>query len=100
VKVVYGSPKTILTMGMAMLGDTPTPFFGFVDKSDVEGDEFFVSGPNSTSLIEKIDALGGVIIYVENPDIAGRLHGMLSLLFETACGGPWGEIEQAEAGLQ
>ena len=99
-KVVYGNPKTILTFGMAMLGDTPTPFFGFVDKAHVDGDPFFTSGPNSTDMINKIDALGGVIIYVENPDAAERFHEGLGLLFHNACSSSWVDIEQSEAGLQ
>lgn len=99
-RVVYGNPKTIMTFGMAMLGDTPTPFFGFVDKVRVEGDPFFTSGPNSTDLINKIDALGGVIVYVENPDAAERLHEGLGLLFSSASSGPWLNVEQSEAGLQ
>ena len=99
-RLVYGNPKTIMTMGMAMLGDTPTPFFGFVDKAKVETDALFYSGPDSTALIDKIDTLGGVIVYVENPDAAHRLHEMLSMLFSSASAGPWSDVEQTEAALQ
>lgn len=99
-KVFYGNPKTILTMGMAMLGEVPTPFIGFVDKAKVEGNPFFMSGPDSTELINKIDTLGGVIVYIENPEAAQRLHEMMHLLFSTAEGGPWDDVEKVEAGLQ
>ena len=99
-KVVYGNPKTIMTIGMAMLGDTPTPFFGFVDRASVEGDAFFTEGPNSTSLIDKIDALGGVIIYLENPEAAERMHAFMAQLFDSASNSDWRNVEQAEATLQ
>lgn len=99
-KVVYGNPKTVMTIGMAMLGETPTPFIGFVDKAKVEGDKFFTAGPSSTALIDKIDALGGVIIFIENPDAAERMAQTMSLLFENAVDGDWGDINQVEAELQ
>jgi hypothetical protein len=99
-KVVYGNPKTILTMGMSLLGDVPTPFIGFVDKAKVDGNPFFMSGPDSAEMINKIDTLGGVIVYIENPEAAQRLHEMMHLLFSTAVGGPWDDVEQVEVGLQ
>jgi hypothetical protein len=99
-KVVYGNPKTILTLGMTLLGETPTPFIGFVDKAKVEGDPFFATGPDSTALINKIDTLGGVIVYIENPEAAQRLHEMLHALFASASTGPWSDVEEVEAGLQ
>lgn len=99
-KLVYGNPKTILTMGMAMLGDVPTPFIGFVDKSKIDSSKFFTAGPDSTELINKIDTLGGVIVYIENPDAAQRLHGMMHLLFSSAVGGPWDDVTETEVGLQ
>jgi hypothetical protein len=102
VKVVYGNPKTIMTIGMSLIGDVPTPFIGFVDKdkAKVEGDNFFTAGPSSTALIDKIDALGGVIIYIENPDAAERLSNHMMHLFEAAIESTWGDIEQAETELQ
>lgn len=99
-KVVYGNPKTIMTMGMAMLGETPTPFFGFVDKAKVDGDNFFTSGPNSTALIDKIDKVGGAIVFIENPDAAERMSGFILHLFAGAIEGAWGDINQVEAELQ
>jgi hypothetical protein len=100
VKVVYGNPKTIMTIGMVLLGDIPTPFMGFVDKIKVEADPAFAFGSNAAAMIEKIDELGGVIIYVENPDAASRLHEMLNVLFNSATETPWGDIEETEVGLQ
>ncbi len=99
-KVVYGNPKTILTIGMAMMGDVPTPFIGFVDRVSVENEPDFMSGTDSTAMINRIDANGGVIIYFENPDAASRLHEMMNELFNSAEDGPWGDIEEVEVGLQ
>jgi len=99
-KVVYGNPKTILTIGMAMMGDVPTPFIGFADRAKVRDDPFFAIGADSAALINKIDALGGVIIYIENPEAASRLHEMMNDLFNSAEDGPWGDIEETEVGLQ
>lgn len=99
-KVIYGNPKTVMTLGMAMLGDVPTPFFGFVDRASVEGDQFFTAGPSSAMLIDKIDALGGVIIYLENPDAAERLHACMAQLFDSAFNSDWKDVIQSEATLQ
>lgn len=99
-KVVYGNPKTIMTIGMALIGDVPTPFIGFVDKAKMEGDPAFALGSNSLELTSKIDAVGGVIIYIENPDAAERLSKHMLHLFEAALESDWGDIEQVEAELQ
>ena len=99
-KVVYGNPKTILTIGMAMLGEVPTPFIGFVDKALVDSEPDFMVGTDSTAMINRIDSKGCVIIYIENPEAASRLHEMMNNLFNSAEDGPWGDIEEVEAGLQ
>ena len=99
-KVVYGNPKTIMTIGMTLLGDIPTPFIGFVDKIKVEADPAFAYGSDAAVMINKINDLGGVIIYVENPSAAQRLHEMLNVLFSNATDTPWGDIEETEVGLQ
>lgn len=99
-KVVYGNPKTVLTLGMATLGDIPTPFIGFADRAKVVDFDAMTSGPDASVLIEKIDAAGGVIIYIENPIAAQRIHMMMSQLFEAAQAGEWGGLNQLEAGLQ
>jgi len=100
VKVVYGNPKTIMTIGMAVIGDIPTPFIGFVDKAKVEDSPLFAAGSDASAMINKVDALGGVIIYIENPDAAERLTNHLMHLFDSAAESVWGEIEQSEAELQ
>jgi hypothetical protein len=51
-------------------------------------------------LIDKVDALGGVIIYIENPDAAERLTNHLMHLFDNAAESDWGDIVQSEAELQ
>jgi hypothetical protein len=99
-KVVYGNPKTVMAMGMALLGETPTPFIGFVDRAKVDSDPFFATGPDSAAMINKIDAIGGVIIFIENPDAAERLNTHIAELFASACEGDWGDVEQVEIGLQ
>ena len=99
-KVVYGNPKTIMTIGMAVIGDIPTPFIGFVDKAKVEDSPLFAAGSDASAMIDKVDALGGVVIYIENPDAAERLTNHLMHLFDSAAESVWGEIEQTEAELQ
>lgn len=99
-KVVYGNPKTVLTLGMATLGDIPTPFIGFADRAKVVDFDAMTSGPDASVLIDKIDAAGGVIIYIENPDAAERLHKFMAHLFYSAQQGNWGDINQSEAELQ
>jgi hypothetical protein len=100
VKIVYGSPKTVMTIGMALIGEMPTPFIGFVDKAKVEDSPLFAAGSDASAMIERVDALGGVIVYIENPDAAERLTNHLMHLFNNAAESDWGDIEQTEAGLQ
>jgi len=99
-KVIYGSPKTVMTIGMAMIGDMPTPFIGFVDKAKVEDSPLFAAGSDASAMIDKVDALGGVIIYIENPDAEERLTNHLMNLFDGAAESDWGDIVQSEAELQ
>lgn len=99
-KVVYGNPKTIMTIGMAVIGDIPTPFIGFFDKAKVEDSPLFAAGSDASAMIDKVDALGGVVIYIENPDAAERLTNHLMHLFDSAAESVWGDIEQAETELQ
>lgn len=99
-RVIYGNPKTIMTMGMTMLGDVPTPFFGFVDRSKVNEESPLEVCTDAAFVINKIDKEGGVIVYLENPYAAQRLHEMLHVLFSNASGGPWDDLEETEAGLQ
>jgi hypothetical protein len=89
-----------MTIAMAMVGDMPTPFIGFVDKAKVEDSPLFAAGSDASALIDKVDALGGVIIYIENPDAAERLTNHLMHLFDNAAESDWGDIVQSEAELQ
>ena len=99
-KIVYGSPKTVMTIGMSLIGDMPTPFIGFVDKAKVEESPLFAAGSDASAMIERVDALGGVIVYIENPDAFERLTDHLMHLFDSAAQSVWGDIEQAETELQ
>jgi hypothetical protein len=100
-KIVYGNPKTAMSIGVALLGDKPTPFFGFVDRDKIKNFENYAEGMTDCSLmISHIEAAGGVIVYIENPDAAERLTSHLLMTFASAIDTDWGDIEQAEAGLQ
>lgn len=99
-KVVYGNPKTVLTLGVSLLGDIPTPFIGFVDRAKVSDFDAISRGTDASAIISRIDDAGGVIIYIENPDAAERLHSFMSDLFCSASQGDWGGLNQSEAGLQ
>jgi hypothetical protein len=96
-KVVYGNPKTAMSIGVALLGDKPTPFFGFVDRDKVKGQKNFSEGPDGIAAIE---AAGGIIVYIENPDAFERFAEHLSLLFHAVAKTPWHNIREVEAGLQ
>ena len=98
-KVVYGSPNTIMTMGVAKLGEVDTPFFGFIDKAKIlESDISSITSP--LEVIDKIDKLDGTIILIENPDAAERIHTLLSHLFSSVVDGDWGNVKKTEVGLQ
>ena len=99
-KIVYGNPNTIMTIGMSLVGDVPTPFFGFVNRDGVKDDPFFSSGPSASALINRIDEMGGAIIYVENPEAAERFHFMLANLFSEASTTEWQNVEQTTVGVQ
>lgn len=99
-KIVYGSGKTILTVGMDVVGGIATPFIGFVDRDIVKDVTGLTTSGDTTVSVQKIEERGGVIIYVENPDAASLMHEVLAQLFEYACGGKWGDIEQVKAAVQ
>ena len=99
-KVVYGNPLTLMTLGMSMLGDTPTPFIGFVDRSKMDGREGVTHGSDASVLIEEIDQMGGVVIYFENPEAAEKVHAVMSRLFMNAMSTDWSSVEQSGVPLQ
>lgn len=100
-KIVYGSPKTILTIGVAVLGDKPTPFFGFVDRDKMKDKPTYIEGAiDAKQMISDIEDAGGVIIYIENPDAAERFTSNMMMTFASAIDTDWGDIEQVEAELQ
>ena len=78
-KVVYGNPKTVLTLGVSLLGDIPTPFIGFVDRAKVSDFDAISRGTDASAIISRIDDAGGVIIYIENPDAAALIAGAEAL---------------------
>ena len=99
-KIVYGGPNTVMTIGVALLGDVPTPFFGFVDKDKVVGEEMMKATTPAQDMLDKIEELGGTIIFIENPEAAERMHNLLSMLFSSAVDGDWGDVKKTEARLQ
>jgi hypothetical protein len=100
-KIVYGSPKTVLTIGVAVLGDKPAPFIGFVDRDKMKDKAIFTEGAqDAKQMISDIEDAGGVIIYIENPDAAERLTSNMMMTFASAIDTDWGDIEQVEAELQ
>ena len=99
-KIVYGTNKNILAIGVAMVGNEPMPFFGFVDKDKMQGSEFLTTGPDTAAVIDKIEELGGIVVFVENHDAAGRLIETMSTLFNAAADNGWGEENQPEGTMQ
>lgn len=90
-RIIYGTPNTIMCIGTTMLGDTATPFFGFIDRSKVVGMKTKARGDEASSMSDQIEALGGTIILFENPDAAMRFDDVLGQLFAQADETPWGD---------
>jgi len=95
---VYGGQKTVLALGMGMMGGEATPFIGFVPRDPNMKGSVLVSGSKNTDdTIKEIEAKGGVIIWFDNPDAAERIHTLLANLFDTACSGEWGDKNEVMA---
>lgn len=100
-KIVYGNPKTTLAVGVAGLGDKPTPFFAFVDSDKIRDKPLFSEGEaDSAAMIAGIEAAGGTIVYIENPDAAHRFTQQMFSAFVSAVNTPWSDLEETEVGLQ
>lgn len=97
-KVVYGGPKNILTIGVVENDGMPMPFFAFVDAKAVENDAFV--NLNAQQAIDEIDRIGGVVVFIENPDAASRLSMVLCQLFDQAEGTDWSDAEQEHGVMQ
>lgn len=94
-KVVYGTPKTVMAVGMAEVGDLSTPFVAFVDKSKVDADPDMVSGFGaSNSIVDKIDGMGGVVVFIDNVEAAKKMMAMLAMMFHSAMDTEWSEVEE------
>lgn len=100
-KIVYGNPKTTLAVGVAGLGDKPTPFFAFVDSDKIRDKPLFSEGDaDSAAMIAGIEAAGGTIVYIENPDAAHRFTQQMLSAFVSAANTMWFDITETEVGLQ
>jgi hypothetical protein len=81
VKIIYGGPSSVLTVGMALLGNVSTPFIGFTNPIDYNRFSTIDDDTPVEDVITEIEKTGGTIIYIENPDAASRLHEIMSILF-------------------
>jgi hypothetical protein len=94
VKVVYGTPKTVLAVGMAEVGELSTPFIAFIDRAKVDADPDMVSGFGaSNGIVDKIDGMGGVVVYFDNKDAAQQFMTMTAMLFSSAMDSEWSDVE-------
>lgn len=99
---ILGSPNIATAYGITMLGDIPTPFIGFVDRSKLSGvelEKIMAGRENTIEVIDRIKAAGGFIVVVENPDAAKTFHNGLAYLFSSACDGKWAGVEPTNGEL-
>jgi enoyl-[acyl-carrier-protein] reductase (NADH) len=100
-KVVYGTPKTVMAVGMAEVGELSTPFVAFVDKAKVDADPDMMSVFGaSNSIVDKIDGMGGVVVYFDNKDAAKQFMTMTAMLFQSAMDTDWYEVEEMDDTVQ
>jgi hypothetical protein len=95
VKVVYGTPKTVMAVGMTEVNEIATPFIAFVDREKVDADPEMASGfgDETAGIVEKVHDMGGVVIYFDNPPAAQQFMTMSLMLFNNAMKSEWSEIE-------
>lgn len=100
-KVVYGTPKTVMAVGMAEVGDLSTPFVAFIDKAKVDADPDMVSGFGaSNGIVDKVHDMGGVVVYFDNPAAAKQFLAMTAMLFNSAMESEWSEVEMVGSEVQ
>lgn len=97
-KVVYGGPNTILSIGVAEIDGSPMPFVGMVSNAAHTSGAF--KGLEAPAAIDLIDKSGGVVIFFENPDAASRISFLMSSLFDKASETEWGEVEEIGGSVQ
>lgn len=95
---VYGGLNTVFAMGVSMMGEAATPFIGFVPCDPTMIDNSLMEGViDTTATISDIEAKGGVVIWVDNPDAAERICNHLNELFNEASHGQWGDKYEVTA---
>ena len=99
-KIVYGTPNTSMAVGVGMLGNVPTPFFSFIDKEKMAGFDKVSTGDDAMKMIEFIESVGGVVVFVENPEAAHRMNKFMHCVFDSAIDGEWGDVKEAEGATQ
>lgn len=100
-KVVYGTGKTALMVGVDKLGDGYAPFLGFVEAEnikDMEPKNFGKMAVDEVSAV--VEKSGGVMIYIENQEAAETLMRMLMVLFHNVVDTSWGGTTEAEGVMQ
>lgn len=100
-KVVYGTGKTALMVGVDSLGNGYAPFLGFVDAETIKGIEPQKRGKMAVDEVaDVVEKSGGVMIYIENQEAAETMMRMLMVLFNNVIDTPWGGTAEKEGAMQ
>lgn len=99
---VYGTPKTVLAIGIAPMNNIPTPFIAFADEKNLglKSSKLDQGAENAARAISDLTEAGATIVYFENPEAAERLINLMADVFEHAVQGSWGDVQEAEVATQ
>ncbi len=93
-KIVYGTGKTSLMVGVDRMGSGHAPFIGFVDADVIKDRDGFNGGKMAVDEIAAVvEASGGVMVYIENREAAETMMQMLMVVFSNASEIDWNENE-------
>ena len=90
-KIVHGTPNSLFAVGVGILspGAPPMPFIAFAPKDKMGDIEFLTVDENCTSMVEKIEEVGGVVIFFDNPESFASSMQFMRYLGHAANEGEW-----------
>jgi hypothetical protein len=92
-RIVHGTPNSLFAVGVGILqpGAPPMPFIAFAPKGKMGDVDLLTVEEDCTAMVKKIEEVGGVVIFFDNPESFASSMQFMRYLGHAANEGEWGQ---------